>query len=209
MKRRHVRRLRAGVPGSFVPTIVLLLASGVAEAQESLQLSSDVRAAVIKSALEGLRQRAPAVPTRFVPLRVALTEAEKVDGRAGPKLVASVIVVDYSSSVGWAVAVAPDTSKVLDVTRLPGRPQSSPAERTRAETIVAGDPQVARLLAQNGYVIGGFVVDSPEGAGKGGRFLEYHVGSADHRSILLEVIVDLAAEKVVARRESAQPTGKK
>lgn len=183
--------------------VLMFVVAAAGRAQEAtFALSSRVQAAVIQSALKELETRAAGARTQLVPLRVVLAESDKPPDPGAPGRVGLVTVIDYASAASWMVSVAPDTLRVLEVRGLSGRPQSSPEERARAEAIAKRDSQVARLLDAKAYLIGGFVVDAPDGAPRVGRYLEYHVGSADHRTIVLELIIDVASEKIVGKRES-------
>ena len=63
-----------------------------------------------------------------------------------------------------------------------GRPQSSPEEREDAIALIRKDTEVAPLLAAGTHIVGGFVVDAPQGQPPQGRYLEFHVAPAATRS---------------------------
>jgi len=122
----------------------------------------------------------------------AIRVAPNVPEKRQPRLeLATVTLVRYVDGRGVRALVEVGSRRVRSIQMIPGRPQSSEEERVEAEGLISRDPSIARLLRSGGYLVGGFAVDPPAGSGPG-RYLEFHVGAGDHRSLLAEVFINMA-----------------
>ena len=198
LKRSRRRLQRIACP---VACLLATAALTAAQAPTTVQpLSAEQRRTLLQTALKDERVVAFAKGQRVRALSVSTEEVEK-DGELS--FVAVAVMVNYGTGQTVRVRMAPDTGRVESVEPLPGRPQSSAEERQEAEEILKGAPEVTPLLSGNAVLRGGFVVDPPAGAPATGRYLEYHIVSPDGRSFVAEVVVDLAAKRVVQVRRSA------
>jgi hypothetical protein len=197
LKRSRRRFQRIGWPLAYLLATAALTA---AQAPKTVQpLSADQRRTLLQAALKDERVVAFAKGQRVRALSVSTEEVEK-DGE--PSVVAVAVVVNYGTGQAVRVRMAPDTGRVESVEPLPGRPQSSAEERQEAEAILKVSAEITPLLSGNAVLRGGFVVDPPAGAPATGRYLEYHIVTADGRSFVAEVVVDLAAKRVAQVRRA-------
>ena len=160
----------------------------------------DEKTAIVGSLMNADRVRPLVSGQRVRALSVAPEEEKTVDERPGRRL-AKVVFVNYGTGAVFTVVADAATLQVLDVQLMRGRPQSSEDERAEARVLIEQDPTLGPLLRQGAVLDGGFVVDPPSGAPPTGRYLEFHVLSADRTRFEREVVVDLASQKVITSRE--------
>jgi hypothetical protein len=162
--------------------------------------TNDEKSAIVGSLMNADQVRPLVSGQRVRAISVASEDEKTSDGQLGRRL-AKVVFLNYGTGAAFAVVADADTRQVLEVQPMRGRPQSSREERAEARALVEQDPALGPLLRQGAVLEGGFVVDPPPGTPTVGRYLEFHVLSADRTRFEREVIVDVASQRVVASRE--------
>ena len=160
--------------------------------RHAVPLSAGVRAQLAARVLSH-----PNLPQRQSGHRLAVirvTAADTGDSAAIAKTLVTVVLFDHTALEARRVLIDPVTNQLLLNERLPGRPQSSDAERDEAVAIVRRDPGLARLLDDGGVLDGGFIVDDPRGSRR--RIMDLKLMSADRRALLRSILVDLTAGEV-------------
>ena len=133
-----------------------------------------------------------AKPSELRALSVVPAEApDKKDTASEAGRFAQVLVIAKGRTGAMRLLVSVPDARVLSSERLPGRPQSSAAEREEARRILADAGSTGGAPIE-----GGFVVDPPRGAPAEGRYLEFHLLSADRSRILHQLTVELWTGKV-------------
>jgi hypothetical protein len=183
----------------WVRLFLLLMVIMASHVLPKAGMTVEVAARLADSELSSIVLRAPALAAfrRAGPVRVLRSTpvlAEKGQ-TANPNLV-DVLVVSYGTSQGAHAFVDAETRQVVRVRIIRGRPQSSEVERQEAERRIRATPAVAPLFRAGAYVVGGFAVDAPPGEPKAGRYLEFHIGSSDRKTILRKAVVNMATGKV-------------
>jgi hypothetical protein len=185
--------------------VALFASVNSAGAQEQPNLrpfSAEQRRALAQKAAAAERVAATAKGQRLRALSVVPQQVEK-DGQ--PAIVAVVTFVNYGTGSGLRVMLDPVTGLVQASEPIKGRPQSSAEEREEARQLLQKSPEIAELLKAQARIEGGFVVDAPAGQPAAGRYLEFHVVTADGQKFLAEAIVDLARSQVAGiRREGGE-----
>jgi hypothetical protein len=115
---------------------------------------------------------------------------------------AEVTLVNYNQGKAYRVIVDPNTGVIARQEELPGRPQSSLAEREEAKQIIRQDAEHASLLTPGVLVEGGFAVVPPPNTDPKHRYVQMHLVNSDRHSFLRIVTLDLTTGKIVA---SIQP----
>jgi len=197
---------RHALCGALALAALGLTPLGTTGAQERASLrpfSAEEQRALAEQAVGSDKLRALARGQRLRALRVFPEQVEK-DGE--PAVVAVAILVNYGTGEALRVRLDPGTRQVDDVVPLKGRPQSSSEEREEARDLLAKAKEAAPLMTAGARIEGGFVVDPPGGEPQG-RYLEFHVVTADGRTFLAEAIVDLAGGRVAALRRAERKDG--
>ena len=189
-------------PGTFplllLVTLLATLTSARAQEQPNLRpFSAEQRRALAEKAAGAERVAGFAKGQRIRPVSVVPQQVEK-DGE--PAIVAIVTFVNYGTGEALRVTLDPVTGLVQASEPLKGRPQSSTEEREEARQLLQKAPEVADLLKAQNRVEGGFVVDPPTGQPAIGRYLEFHIVTADGQKFIAEVVVDLARSRVAGIR---------
>ena len=119
----------------------------------------------------------------------------------GPRHTIITTQFDYASGKTWRIVTDANDGKVLREELLPGRAQSTRREVERAISIIAKDPALQVLLSRGAQTEGGFIIDGPSGQPADHRYIQIRVLSADRRTLLRVVVVDLSAGIVALVRE--------
>lgn len=136
-------------------------------------------------------------------LLFALTARANVLRRVrGPNHTVLTIAFDHATGKTSRIVADEASGKVLREESLPGRPQSNRQERDQAISIIADDPTLQFLLFNGAQTEGGFIVDGPSDHPPDHRYIQIRLLSADRRTLLRVVIVDLSAAAVASVRES-------
>lgn len=107
----------------------------------------------------------------------------------GTKTVATAVLFDHTVGEARRVLMDTVTGELVADERLPGRPQGSPEEFEEAVQMVRDEPELARLMDAGGVLDGGFIVTDPLGSRR--RMMQLKLLSADRRSLLRTIVVDL------------------
>jgi hypothetical protein len=113
---------------------------------------------------------------------------------------AQALLFNYTKGKAYRVDLDPQTGKVLRQEEVQGMILSSAEERAEGKKLAEAFPDHAKLVKAGGHVEGGFVVQPPKGLGATAvphRYLEYHLTSADHKTLERVITVDLSEKKVV------------
>jgi hypothetical protein len=130
------------------------------------------------------------------------TGSTTVDASGAARTILTVVLFDHTALEARRVAIDAETNQVLRNERLPGRPQSSQAEVGEAIAIIRRDAALARRLDGGAVLDGGFIVDDPAGSLR--RMLQFKMMTADRRSLIETVTVDLTRRQLAARVGASQ-----
>jgi hypothetical protein len=162
-----------------------------------LGISSESRAKLDAAVLQHPKVVALAGGQRVRVLGLRATETTKDENQTSPEsLSAELFLVKYTDNKGIRVRVNVETLAVQDVIETKGRPQSSGEEQKEAQELIGRDTKLGKLLRAGSRAVGGFVVDPPIGTPREGRYLEYHIASADGRQLQHKVFVNLASSRL-------------
>jgi hypothetical protein len=142
----------------------------------------------------GVALRAPG--HRLAGIRLTVGTANDTSGP--PRAIATVVLFDHTAGAARRVLFDVVSGDVLANTRLPGRPQGSREEFEEAAEIVRREPGLARLLDEGGVLDGGFIVDDPAGSRR--RMMQLKLLSADRRTLLRSITVDLTRGAIAIPR---------
>jgi hypothetical protein len=116
---------------------------------------------------------------------------------------AQALVFNYTKGKAFRVSIDPQTGKVTQQTEVTGMILSSPEEREEGRKIVLAFAEHAKFAKAGALAGGGFAVQTPKGLEATKvphRYLEYHLTSADHKTLERVVIVDLSDKKVASSK---------
>jgi hypothetical protein len=116
---------------------------------------------------------------------------------------AQALVFNYTKGKAFRVDLDPQTGKVLRQEEVQGMILSSREERAEGKKLVADYAEHAKLIKAGSLVEGGFAVQTPKDIAATKvphRYLEYHLTSADNKTLERVVIVDLSDKKVVSSK---------
>ena len=163
-------------------------ASGV---RNSIALAADDREAIIRRVLAHPDVTAQAPGHRLVVIRATPGTADR-SGAANT--IFTIVLFDHTALEARRVQFDAVSGRILRNERLPGRPQSSPAEVAEAIRIVRRDADLARQLDAGAVLDGGFIVDDPAGSRR--RMLQFRMMTADRRSPIRTITVDLTRREI-------------
>lgn len=112
----------------------------------------------------------------------------------------TLIIFDYATGTASRIVLDASRRKLLREQTLPGRPQSSPKEFQKAIEIISRERKLSHFLTSGAVPEGGFIVDGPPDYPSQDRYIQIRLLSADRRSLLRLVLVDLTRGAVVSDR---------
>jgi hypothetical protein len=172
--------------------------------RNSIALSAEDREAIIRRVLAHPDVTTQAPGHRLVGIRAT---AGTADGPAAASAIFTVVLFDHTALEARRVQIDAASGRILRNDRLPGRPQSSPAsspaEVEDAIGIVRRDDDLARQLDAGAVLDGGFIVDDPAGSRR--RMLQFKMMTADRRSSIRTITVDLTRREIAADAGAPQP----
>lgn len=168
--------------------------------RNSIALTADDRESIIRRVLAHPDVTAQAPGHRLVGIRAT---AETAGGSGAARAIFSVVLFDHTALEARRVQIDATSGRILRNERLPGRPQSSPAEVEDAIAIVRRDADLARQLDAGAVFDGGFIVDDPAGSRR--RMLQFKMMTADRRSPIRTITVDLTRREIAAAAGNPPP----
>ena len=187
-----------------VAVIAFLIAAAPSRGQDakpaSAALAGRDRADAIERVLAHPEITAQAPGHRLVAIRSA--GSTRVDASGAARTILTVVLFDHTALEARRVEIDAETNRVLRNERLSGRPQSSRAEVAEAAAIIRRDAALARRLDDGAVLDGGFIVDDPAGSRR--RMLQFKMMTADRRSLIQTVTVDLTRGELAARAGASQ-----
>jgi hypothetical protein len=205
------RWVRRAVRVSGWAALGFVAAVGVTHAQEAkspthvrrpIASSPEIREYVIQRVLAHPDVAAQAPGHRLAGIRAAAAVA--AEGTAMARTVFTVVLFDHTALEARRVEIDVDANRILRNERLPGRPQRAGHEVDAAISIVRRDRALARLLDRGAVLDGGFIVDDPGGSRR--RMLQLKMMTADRRSLIQTITVDLTRGEIAA---AAVPPGER
>src|SRR5262249_25457538 len=140
---------------------------------------------------------------RFLHVSSHAIREDKETGRSLTKHEGQALVFNYTTGKAFRVHVDAQTGKVTGQVEVKGAINSSAEEREEGKKLAEGYKDHADLMKKGGHVVGGFLTGPPKGTPATTvphRYLEYHLTSADRRTVERVIIVDLSAKKVVSSK---------
>jgi hypothetical protein len=188
-----------------IAALAFLIAAAPLRGQEepksaSAPLAEPDRADAIQRVLTHPEITAQARGHRLVAIRS--TASTTVDAAGAARTILTVVLFDHTALEARRVEIDAGTNRVVRNERLPGRPQSSRGEVAEAITIIRRAAALARRLDDGAVLDGGFIVDDPAGSRR--RMLQFKMMTADRRSLIQTVTVDLTRGQLTARAGAAQ-----
>ena len=187
-----------GLHGAAAPAQAQETKSTATGVRSSIALTAEDRESIIRRVLVHPEVTSQAAGHRLVGIRVT---AGMADGPAAASAIFTVVLFDHTALEARRVQIDAISGLVLRNERLPGRPQSSPAEVEDAIAIVRRDARLARQLDAGAVLDGGFIVDDPAGSSR--RMLQFKMMTADRRSPIRTITVDLTRREIAAVSDAA------
>jgi Cu2+-containing amine oxidase len=167
--------------------------------QVGMAYSAEERSQIVSFVLNHPEVAAMVKGQKVKALTVTSDAGEKpAAGTAATQRIATVTFFNYTSGTAFRASVDLDSSQVVQVQRIVGRPPASEEEIQEAKRVLEGHPQIKQLLDGRGVIEGGFIVDPPRGSPAKDRFVQFHILSPDRQKIEQVVTVDLTENKVAA-----------
>lgn len=151
----------------------------------------------------------PAVKERAAGHRLAGIRAisATTTGDWGSRTILTVVLFDHTSLETRRVTIDAATDALIEDEVLSGRPQRSPEELQEATLLIRRNPELARLLDLGAALDGGFIVDDPGGSRR--RMIQLKLMSADRRTALRTITVDLTRQQIASVTSGPQPSARR
>ena len=165
---------------------------GAAGSQRSVTLSGDERSSVIARVLAHPDVAGRAAGHRLTAVRAATATMTGTSG--GSRTLLTVVLFDHTALETRKVSIDAVTNVLIADEVVAGHPQRSLEEVADASAIIRQDEELRRLLDRGAVLDGGFIVDDPGGSRR--RMIQFKLTSADRRTLLRTVTVDLTLERI-------------
>ena len=165
---------------------------GTAESPRAVTLSGGERSGAIARVLAHPDVRTRTAGHRLAGIRATTASTTSASGES--RTIITLVLFDHTALETRRVSIDAVTNALIADEVLAGHPQRSPEELAEAESIVRQDEELRRLLDRGAVLDGGFIVGDPGGSRR--RLIQFKLVSADRRTLLRTITVDLTAQRI-------------